>query len=332
MKARLSSLSMLAAVFLSVLAVTMAVTPAAAAVEGHFERTLKVTGPVDLNVETGSGSISMRTGSSDTVQIHATLRGSEGWHLGDKDVEDRIHAIESHPPVEQDRNTIRIGHFDDHEMTRNISVSYELIVPAATKARTATGSGSQSLDGVSGPVEATSGSGSLQISNIGDEVNAHTGSGSIELRSIKGSAKTSTGSGSVRALGIAGGLRASTGSGSVRLEQTAAGDVEVTTGSGSIEMTGVKGSASATTGSGSITAEGEPTGSWHLRTASGSVHVHVPDQAGYDIDAHTNSGHIDSSLPITAQGIISSRELHGKVRGGGPLLDLSTSSGNVYIQ
>jgi hypothetical protein len=256
MKARLNWLPILVATILGMAA--MAATPAHAAVEGHFERTLKVTGPVDLNVETGSGSISMRAGNSDSVQIHATIRGNDGWHLSDRDIEERVHAIEAHPPIEQDGNTIRIGHFEDHEMTRNISISYELVAPAATKSRTATGSGSQSLDGVNGPAEATSGSGSLQISNVGAEVTAHTGSGSIELRSIRGNARTSTGSGSIRALGIAGGLKASTGSGSVKLEQTAAGDVEVETGSGSIEMSGVKGSASATTGSGSITAAGEP--------------------------------------------------------------------------
>ena len=289
MKARLNWLPILTTVVSGILVLTISAAPACAAVEGHFERTLKVSGPVDLNVETGSGSISMKTGSADTVQILATIRGNDGWHIGDKDVEERIRAIESHPPVEQDGNTIRIGHFDDHELTRNISISYELFVPATTKARTATGSGSQNLDGVNGPIEATSGSGSLQISNISDEVNAHTGSGSIELHSIKGSAKTSTGSGSIRAIGIAGGLRASTGSGSVRLEQTAAGDVDVTTGSGSIEMTGVKGSASATTGSGSISAEGEPSGRWRLHTASGTVRVHVPDQLGYEIDVRLGS-------------------------------------------
>ena len=167
MKPRLNWLPILAATILTLAAGTLVATPARAAAEGHFERTLKVNGPVDLNVETGSGSISIRTGSSDSVQIHATIRGSNGWLGSDHDLEDRIHSIESHPPVEQDGNTLRIGHFDDHEITRNISISYELVVPAATKARTATGSGSQSLDGVSGPVEATSGSGSLQISNVG---------------------------------------------------------------------------------------------------------------------------------------------------------------------
>ena len=38
--------------------------PAFAAREGSFEKTLKVSGPVNLDVETGSGDIEIRTGPS----------------------------------------------------------------------------------------------------------------------------------------------------------------------------------------------------------------------------------------------------------------------------
>jgi hypothetical protein len=41
------------------------VIPSYAAVEGSFQRTLNVSGAVDLDVNTGSGSITVRTGSSD---------------------------------------------------------------------------------------------------------------------------------------------------------------------------------------------------------------------------------------------------------------------------
>ncbi len=332
MKVRPPRLPALAATMLAALLWATAATPAPAAVEGHFERNLKVTGPVDLDVETGSGSITVRAGNSDTLEIRGTIRASDGWLSSDRGVEDRVRYLESHPPIEQSGNTIRIGHINDHDLTRNISISYELVVPATTRLRAQTGSGSQTIDGISGPVEANSGSGSLQVSNVGAEVNARTGSGGIELRAVRGNSRASTGSGSIRAIGIAGGMNASTGSGSVKLEQTAAGDVEVETGSGGVELSGVKGSARVTTGSGSITAEGEPSGCWRLHTGSGSVRVRVPNQAGYEVEAHTSSGRIESNLPITVQGTISPRELHGKVRGGGAVLDLSTSSGNVYIE
>lgn len=312
-------------------AAVVALPVRADSVKGHFDRTLKVTGPVDLEVQTGSGSITVRPGTSGTMEVHGTIYAGQGWH-SDRDVDERVRAIESNPPIEQDGNAIHIGRMEDRDLMHNISISYELVVPAQTKLRSETGSGSQSIEGIAGPVEANSGSGSLRISKIGGEVHARTGSGGVELDSIQASVRTSTGSGSVRALGIAGGINASTGSGSVKVEQTAAGDVEIETGSGGVEIRGVKGAARISTGSGSIEAEGDPTGQWRLRTASGSVRVRLPEQAAFDLEARTSSGHIESSHPITVQGTISPRELHGKVHGGGVLVELSTSSGSIHIE
>jgi hypothetical protein len=317
------------ALLIFMLAASIAAVSASAREEGHFDRTMTVSGPVDLDVQTGSGSITVRKGESGKVEIHGTIRASIGWHMGD--VEGRIHTLESNPPIEQNGNTIRVGHIEDHDLTQNISISYEVIVPAETKLRSASGSGEQRVEGIRGTVDATSGSGSVHLSNIGGETHARTGSGEIELNSIGSAAHASAGSGSIHAIGIAGGFNASSGSGDVRLEQTAAGDVEISTGSGSVDVKGVKGALRATSGSGRIVAQGDPTGEWRIRTGSGSVTAELPQQAAFDLRARTSSGRIESTHEISVQGSISSRELQGKVRGGGVLVDLSTSSGSIKI-
>src|SRR5580704_13950096 len=312
---------------LIVLSAALSSFPAFAASEGHFDRTLTVTGAVDLDVQTGSGEISVRTGDSTKVEIHAKIHGS-GWG----DVEQRIHEIENNPPIEQSGNTIRIGHIENHEWKRNISISYELIVPVQTKLRSESGSGDQKVEGIAGPAEMNSGSGSLHVKNIGNEVRVRTGSGDVELETIHGSVRASAGSGTIRAIGIAGGLTASSGSGSVRLEQTAAGNVDISTGSGDVEIKGVKGGAKVSTGSGSITAQGDPTGDWRLHSGSGSVRVDFPPQAAFNLVARSSSGNIEASHEISVQGNLSPRELHGKVGAGGPLVELSTSSGSIEIR
>jgi len=311
------------------MAVVLAAFPAFAGSEGHFDRTLNVTGPVDLDIQTGSGSIAVHTGSSGKVEIHGKIH-TNGRIFSDADA--RIHEIENNPPIEQNGNTIRLGHVADRDLMRNISISYELVVPAQTKLHSETGSGDQTVDGIGGPADATSGSGGLKLSNIGGEVRARTGSGDIELNATHGSAHVSTGSGSIRALGIAGSLNVSSGSGSIQLEQTAPGDVEVSTGSGSVEIKGVKGSVHVSTGSGSIMAQGDATGEWRLHTGSGDVTVELPAQAAFDVAARTSSGRIETTHEMSVQGTISPRELHGKVRGGGALVDVSTSSGSIRIQ
>ena len=316
----------LSLVLLNVLAPASAVC----ATEGHFERTLKVSGPVDLNVGTGSGSITVRTGDTATVQVTGTIKAS-GSFWGGEDAEKKVKYLESNPPIEQHGNIIKIGHIEDEELRRNITISYEIVTPPETRLRSGTGSGSESIEGIRGPLDASTGSGQIKASHIGSEVHASTGSGEIELNDVKGNVHASTGSGPIRAIGIAGGLRASTGSGSVTLEETAPGDVEVGTGSGRIELKHVHGAVRAHTASGNITADGEGSDSWRLQTASGSVTVH-PTQSGFELRARTVSGHITTERPMTVQGMISHRELSGKVGNGGFLLDVSTVSGNIHVE
>ncbi len=312
------------------LAATMASRPALASDEGRFDRTLAVTGPVDLDIQTGSGEITVRVGDSAKVEVHGRIHANHGLFGGD--VEQRIHEIEANPPIEQNGNTIRVGHVENRDWKNNISISYELVVPAQTKLHSESGSGDQVVDGISGPADASSGSGSVRLSNIGAETHARTGSGDIELNAIHGPARATAGSGGIHAIGIAGGLTASSGSGSVKLEQTAAGDVEIGTGSGDVEIKGAKGAVKVQTGSGSITAQGDPAGDWRLHTGSGDVRVELPQQASFNLVARTSSGSIDSSREIAVQGKLSPRELQGKVGGGGPTVELSTSSGSIQIR
>ncbi len=320
---------------LAVLALLLLTTGAAraanATAEGSFARTLKVSGAVDLDVKTGSGNIVLRTGDAGIVQINAKIKASESWR-GGIGAEEKVRRLEAHPPIEQNGNTIVIGQIEDRDLRDNISISYELVVPADTKLRSHTGSGNQTIDGVRGTLEAGTGSGDLKISNVGGEVRANTGSGNVEMNSVKGPVRATTGSGDVRARGMAGAFYGSTGSGNIEVQQSAQGDVEVSTGSGDIEASGVRGGIRARTGSGGIRAEGEMKGDWRLHTSSGSVTVRLPQGAAFDLSARSSSGGIHTAHPITVQGTIGKRELIGKVRGGGPLLDVSTSSGSIHIE
>ena len=304
---------------------------ARATAEGSFDRALKVTGEVNLSVSTGSGHITVRKGSAGAVSIHGIIRASHG-HMSDQEAEQKVRALEQNPPISQEGDVIRIGNVGDSDLQRNISISYEITTPEETKLRSETGSGGTTIAGIRGPIEASTGSGGMSIENTGAEVTASTGSGGIDLHNIKGNLHASTGSGSISGSGLGGAVTAGTGSGSIRIEDNGAGDFDVHTGSGTIEVSGVKGSLRARTGSGNIEARGEQTGEWRLHTGSGNVTVKLPQNAAFDLQAQTSSGDIHTDRPITVQGTIGRHELRGKVGAGGPLLDLSTSSGSIRIE
>ena len=99
----------------------------------------------------------------------------------------------------------------------------------------------------------------------------------------------------------------------------------------SVPGCGVRGSLEARAGSGEISAEGDPRGGWIVHTGSGSVRLRLALDAAFDLNAHTSSGSISLNRPVTVQGTIGRKEVRGKVRGGGPEIEVQTSSGNIEI-
>lgn len=308
--------------------ITFLTASAMASARGDFHRTLHISGSVDLQVETGSGSISVHPGNSSEVEVTGHIQASE-WFGGNAD--ERVKRIQDNPPIQQSGNDIRIGHIDDPELRHNISISYEITVPANTQLHSSTGSGDLEISGIAGPVEAGTGSGTVKISSISGGVRAHTGSGNIDVDGVHGMLYAQTGSGNIQASKIAGGFDGHTGSGHLVLEQTAPGSVRAETGSGGLELRNVRGSLQAQAGSGTIKADGEATGEWRLHTGSGSVELHFPQNASFDLNAHTGSGSINLNHPVTVQGTVGHKDVHGTVGGGGVPVDVQTGSGDIRI-
>jgi hypothetical protein len=285
---------------------------AASTPQGTFEKTFQVTGPVNLEVLSHSGDVTVRSGPAGSVTIRGKIYVGDHWLFGSRHVD--VSDIEQHPPLRQDGNNIRI----DYVNVRDISVDYEITVPTDTTVRAHTGSGDQTIEDIHGNADLESGSGDMRLSKLTGEIRVHTGSGNV------------------RAKEIAGPLRGGAGSGDIEVEETGSGDIDLHTGSGNVTVRGIQGTFRAEAGSGDITAEGTQTGAWEIRTGSGNVHVRLPANSAFDANISTSSGTLDVDAPITmtVQGRVqeSHKQIVGKVRGGGPLLTLRTGSGDIHIE
>jgi hypothetical protein len=301
------SLLAIAAAVMFVSAAAFASTP-----QGTFDKTFQVNGPVDLEVQTHSGDVIVRSGPSGSVSIHGKIFVGDHWLFGNRHAD--VSDIEQHPPLRQEGNSIRI----DYVNTREISVDYEITVPEDTTIRSHSGSGDLTIEGTRGNVDLQTGSGDVKLSRLTGEVHLQTGSGDV------------------RAMGISGPVRGGAGSGNIEVQETGSGDIDLHTGSGNVSVRGVQGTLHAEAGSGDISAEGTQTGTWELRTGSGNVHVRLPADSAFDANISTSSGSLDVGAPITmtVQGRVqeSRKSIVGKVRGGGPLLTVRTGSGDIQIE
>ena len=280
--------------------------------QGTFERTLTVSGPVDLEVLTHSGDVTVKAGSSGSVVIRGKIFVGDRWLMGSRSGD--VQSIQQNPPIRQEGNSIHIDYVD----VRNVSIDYEITVPNDTTVRSRSGSGDQRIEGTHGNVD------------------VQTGSGDVKLENLNGEIRLQTGSGNIRAHEVAGAVHGGAGSGDIEIHESGQGDVDLHTGSGNIIVRGVQGGFHGEAGSGDITVEGAQSGSWEIHTGSGNVDVRLPSNAAFDADISSSSGsvNVDSPIEMTVQGRVNDmhKSIHGKVRGGGPLLRVRTGSGDIHIE
>jgi hypothetical protein len=292
-------------------AVLVTALPGFASVAGTFDRSFQVSGPVDLEVLSRSGDITVRNGSAGTVSIHGKIHVNDSWFGGGR--KDEVQQIQNNPPLRQSGNSIRI----DYVNVNNISVDYEITVPENTAIRAHTGSGDQDVQGLKGNVDLESGSGDMKLARLTGELHFQTGSGNV------------------RGHELAGPVRAKAGSGDIEIDETSQGDVDIRTGSGNITVRGINGGFRAEAGSGDIHGQGMPTNLWSIRTGSGNVTLNVPSDAAFDVDISSSSGSVTMGHPVqtTIQGRVqeSRKSVVGKVRGGGPALSVHTGSGDIQV-
>lgn len=215
----------------------------------------------------------------------------------------------------------------------NLSLHFEIRVPAATQLQLKTGGGSIQAYGIKGDSELKTSGGSVEASDFVGELRAETSGGSIKLREVTGSARVETSGGSIEVDSLSGSLRGHTSGGPIHISRVD-GDIDADTSGGSIHIDGAGGRVIAKTSGGSVEVSfdrGNAKGG-ELETSGGSVRVAVDPKVNLTLDASASGGGVRSGLPLTVVGHISSSNLHGTLGSGGAELRMHSSGGSVQIE
>lgn len=206
-----------------------------------------------------------------------------------------------------------------------------------------TGGGPIKVNSAKGKIEADSGGGSVTVVSAMQGAVLETGGGSIQVEHCAGRVKASTGGGSIELGDIGGGAEMETGGGSIRLS-SAKGPVRAETGGGSIELNGVP-SARAETAAGGIIAKFVASSGEHndseLETSAGDITVYLAPNLNISVRASIEvaNGHdIRSDFPdirVTSEGGDYGPKTvtaEGSLNGGGPVLKVRTTTGDISFR
>lgn len=199
---------------------------------------------------------------------------------------------------------------------------FEMTVPVGTKVVATSWSGSVTVKGVHGDIEAHAQSGDIQIRDAGARLDIDALSGDVVVAGVKGETRINTVSGGIELTGARGDMEIESVSGDVELRDVVAKQVRAHTTSGDVSFTGqiIDG------------------GRYEFNTHSGEVVLTLPSDIGAELSVSTFNGGIDSDFPITLKagehviGASQAKRLNFTVGRGTARISAETFSGDITLK
>jgi DUF4097 and DUF4098 domain-containing protein YvlB len=290
---------------------------ASAKVERVVERTFQVQPGVHINVTTSGGEIRVETSNDPIVKVVAKEHIRAGTDAEADELLKKLNLT-----IEQSGNAVTASASYESSMGFHfgswppVEVDFVVTVPVSASADLKTSGGDVVVGDLDGAVHAHTSGGDIKLGSIGGNVDASTSGGNVVLVEGRSSVRLSTSGGNVTAKHLVG-----------------ASDLR--TSGGDIKVDSVENTLKAETSGGDVKAgfEGGLKGDCSLSTSGGQVKASLGKDVGFHLDASTSGGEVDvSGLTITIDhGGMGRSSLAGLVNGGGPLLRLRSSGGDIEV-
>ena len=202
----------------------------------------------------------------------------------------------------------------------NMGARYVIRVPRRTELERITSSnGSVRVEDIEGSSRLNTSNGSLRLARIRGNIDATSSNGGVEVSGVDGSISLRTSNGSVHAEEVRGGLEAETSNGAIHVhlrDTDTARPIRLSTSNGSVELQ----------------LDAPRHNDVVASTSNGGITVRLPAGASAELHAATSSsGTISSDFEILTHGMLSKHRLEGRIGGGGPKYELTTSNGAIRL-
>ncbi|MBS4028321.1 MAG: DUF4097 family beta strand repeat protein [Ignavibacteriales bacterium] len=273
--------------------------------------TFTVQGAGKLILKSNIGDVQLVAGKENTVEVEVKIKGTE------KQV-DRFKTN-----FKQDGNTVTvegdykrgIGEKMRFGLFRSSALDVKFIVtlPEQFISKISTAGGNITIKGLKNKQEGETSGGDVTVEDCSGELWLSTSGGDMEVRNCNGKTNLRTSGGDITI-------------------KTLNGDIEVVTSGGDVVLDEVDGKLIAETSGGKINVRAKENKGMNLKTSGGDIIIKLPSTAKGVLDASTFGGEVTCELPIETEGKIKKTKMKGNINGGGQLMLLKTSGGEIKVE
>ncbi|MDE0086308.1 MAG: DUF4097 family beta strand repeat-containing protein [Candidatus Poribacteria bacterium] len=262
----------------------------------RIEKTFNVNSGGLLIIDTEIGNIDVQTVAQDKVNVIVTKELRKRLDVYQEALDDFKVTFDEKGSDLSIKGEFERGRDHWRRQLSDLKISFKVTVPSKYDVDLDTPSGNISVDGVTGKSNAKTSAGNIDVSNIVGPVKANTSAGNLRFDEVKGSI----------------------------LGRSAAGN---------ITLSNCQGSVDTRTSAGNINADiaTQPQHEWNLQTSAGNIVFTLLANLAAEIDAQTSIGIISTDFLVEGTEIRQKR-LRGTIKGGGKLLKLRTSAGNIRLK
>ena len=253
-----------------------------------------------LNFDSDLASVEITTSETDTLRAEFVRE----FKVSDAQEADALRQKLDVQMTKTDDNNVKVtvrwaGDRNDREL-RKVHVSFRIAMP-------------RKFGDLDGTVKADMRGGSIQFHNVAGPVTARTDGGSISVHDVGGDLDATSNGGSVAAGRVNGKVMARANGGSVAIDEA----------TDAIDARAAGGSVAAYISK-------QPRSDSKLIAEAGNVELRLPESIAINIDASCSAGRLSSDFSL--YGHQDDDRLKGTINGGGPLVMVRASAGNVYIR
>jgi len=264
-----------------------------------------------LNFDSDLANVEITTSETDTLRAEFT-REFKVSNAQEADALRQKLDVQMRKTDNDVKVTVRWAGDRNDDDRRKVRVNFRIAMPRKFNLDLRT-IGSARVGDLDGTVKAVMKGGSIQFRNVTGPVTARTDGGSISLRDVGGDLDATSNGGSVAAGRVNGKVVARANGGSVAIDEA----------TDAIDAKAAGGSVAAYISK-------QPRSDSKLIAEAGNVELRLPESIAVNMDASCSAGRLSSDFSLN--GHQDENRLKGTINGGGPLVMVRASAGNIYIR